>query len=168
MQVLDPAEVLTVAAHEAQSEPFALTPSDEAPPAPTRGQILRLQQAMAPLAEEMNPAEHLFAPGMYIRKWTGRKGDLVVGKTHRHAHPMFVLKGRALVFSEFGRQEVEAGHVSISQPGAKRVVLCLEETVFATVHVNADDTTDVDVIETRHIEPESPEEIEAAVRGLLR
>jgi quercetin dioxygenase-like cupin family protein len=119
-------------------------------------------------ADAMPQHINYFAPGVYVREFPMPAGMLVVGKTHMHAHPMMVLKGRALVFSEFGKQEVEAGHISISQPGAKRVVLALEDTIFATVHANPDDGRDMEVIEARTIRPESPEEIEAAVRGLLR
>lgn len=122
---------------------------------------------MLPHQCEMFPHFDHFAPGVYLREFHMQAGDLVVGKTHLHAHPMLVLKGRALVVSEFGRQEVAAGHISISQPGAKRVVLALEDTVFCTVHPNPDDCRDMGVIEARTIKPESPEEIEAAMRELL-
>jgi hypothetical protein len=116
----------------------------------------------------MFPHVDHFAPGLYLREFRMPAYSLVVGKTHLHAHPMLVTKGRALVVSEFGREEVSAGYIAISQPGAKRVVLALEETVFVTVHANPDDCRDLDVIETRTIRPEDPAEIEAAVRELLR
>jgi hypothetical protein len=154
----------SVDAHEA---PPACVPTGDTPPA-TRGQILRLQQAMLPHACEMFPHVDHFAPGLYLREFRMPPNSLVVGKTHLHAHPMLVTKGRAVVVSEFGREEVEAGYISISQPGAKRVVLALEETVFVTVHANPDDCRDMDVIETRTIRPEDPAEIEAALRELLR
>lgn len=157
-------EVLPAVAHEAT--PASVPTIADAPPA-TRGQILRLQQSMLPHACEMFPHIDHFAPGLYLREFRMPAGSLVVGKTHRHAHPMLVTKGRAIVVSVFGRQVVEAGHVSISQPGAKRVVLALEDTVFITVHANPDDCRDLDVIETRTIRPEDPAEIEAAVRELL-
>jgi len=91
---------------------------------------------------------------MYLRELTIPAGMLMVGKIHKHAHFLMVLKGRAEVVSEFGRMIVEAGHISVSPPGVKRIVLALEEVQFVTVHVNPTDTEDLTVIEAEHIEAE--------------
>lgn len=123
----------------------------------TREQIVKLQEAMLPIQSEQPEPTHFFAPGMYLRELTIPAGMLMVGKTHKYAHFLLVLKGRAEVLSEFGRMVVEAGHISISQPGVKRVVLALEDTQFVTVHVNASDTQDLEIIEAEHIEPETLE-----------
>ena len=122
---------------------------------PTLDQIKRLQEAMAPIQCEQPDPKHFFAPGMYLRELTVPSGMLIVGKIHKHAHFLMVLRGRAEVVSEFGRAIVEAGHISISPPGVKRVVLAIEDTQFVTVHVNKDDSQDLAVIEAQHIEAES-------------
>lgn len=121
---------------------------------PNRGAIVALQNALLPIRDDCPEAEHFFAPKMYGRRFTMPAGMLVVGKIHRHAHLMMVLKGRAIVVTEFGRDEVSAGYVTVSQPGAKRVVLALEETVFMTVHYNESDSRDMAEIELEHIEDE--------------
>lgn len=121
---------------------------------PTREKILKLQQAMLPLQSEQPEPKHFFAPGMYLRELTVPAGMLIVGKIHKHTHFLMVLNGKAEVISEFGRMTVEAGHISISPAGVKRVVLALEDTQFVTVHVNKDDSHDLVVIEAEHIEPE--------------
>lgn len=132
--------------------------ADATPAAPpTREQIVKLQNAMLPMQCDQPEPRHFFAPGMYLRELVVPAGMLMVGKTHKHAHFLLVLKGRAEVLSEFGRMVVEAGHISISQPGVKRVVLALEDTQFVTVHVNASDTQDLEIIEAEHIEPETLE-----------
>lgn len=123
-------------------------------PAPTREKIQQLQEAMLELRTDMPEPEHFFAPGMYGRRLPIPAGMLVVGKTHKHAHLMMVLQGKAEIVTEFGRDLVEAGHISVSQPGAKRVVLTLEDTVFVTVHHNPDDVEDLEIIEKNHIEDE--------------
>ena len=123
-------------------------------PAPTRDQIIRLQEAMLPQQCEQPEPTHFFAPGMYLRELTVPAGMLLVGKTHKHAHFLVVTKGRAEVISEFGRTVVEPGHISVSQAGVKRVVLALEDTQFITVHLNPSDTQDLSVVEAEHIEPE--------------
>lgn len=122
--------------------------------APSREQIVRLQEAMLPNQCEQPEPTHFFAPGMYLRELTVPAGMLLVGKTHKHTHFLVVTKGRAEVASEFGRTVVEPGHISVSQAGVKRVVLALEDTQFITVHLNPSDTQDLAVVEAEHIEPE--------------
>lgn len=112
---------------------------------------------MLPIECPMPEAVHHFAPGMYGREFSMPAGMAVVGKIHKHGHLMMVLKGRATVIDEFGRYEVSAGFVQASKPGAKRVVYAHEDTTFMTVHLNPADTTDLGLIESEHIEPESPE-----------
>jgi hypothetical protein len=127
-----------------------------------RGQINALQSAMIPLQCLPPEPVHHFAHGMYVRELTIPAGMLVVGKIHLHQHMVMVLKGRAIVLSEFGCDEMTAGFIAVSQPGVKRVVLTLEDTTFATVHLNPTDTQDLEVIEATHIEPEDPD-----VRALI-
>lgn len=112
---------------------------------------------MLPIATAMPEALHHFAPGMYAREFPMPAGMAVVGKIHKHGHLMMVLKGRATVVDEFGRYEVSAGFIQASRPGAKRVVYAHEDTTFLTVHLNPTDTTNLELIEAEHIEPESPE-----------
>lgn len=135
---------------------------------PTRDQITRLQEAMLPIQSDQPEPRHFFAPGMYLRELTIPAGMLMVGKIHKHAHFLMVLKGRAEVISEFGRMVVEAGHIAVSPPGVKRVVLALEEVQFVTVHTNATDTEDLALIEAEHIEREELALIAPAAQGELK
>jgi quercetin dioxygenase-like cupin family protein len=121
---------------------------------PTREKIQKLQETMLPMQTKQPEPRHFFAPGMYMRELVVPSGMLMVGKIHKHAHFLMVLKGKAEVISEFGRMVVEAGHLSVSPAGVKRVVLALEDTQFVTVHVNKNDSQDLEVIEAEHIEPE--------------
>lgn len=123
-------------------------------PLPSMDDIKRLQQAMLPHAVNPPDPSHFFAPGMYMRELTVPAGMLVVGKIHKHDHFLIVTKGRAIVASVFGREEVTAGHLSVSKAGVKRVVLAIEDTQFVTIHANATDTQDLDAIESAHIEHE--------------
>jgi quercetin dioxygenase-like cupin family protein len=141
-------------------------PSKDAGKVPSRGQIMELQAEMMKIQNPMPEPEHFFAPGMYGRKLTIPAGMLMVGKTHKHAHLMMVLSGRATVITEFDRKEVAPGLVSVSHPGAKRVVLAHEDTVFVTVHHNPDDGQDLVAIEAHHIDSEA-DAIEQALKGEL-
>jgi len=128
-------------------------------PIPSLEQIKKLQEALIEFQCEPPEPQHFFAPGMYLRSLTIPAGQLLTGKIHRHAHFMMVLKGKAEVISEFGRGVVEAGHISISPAGAKRVVLTIEDTQFVTVHLNESNTQDLEIIEKEHIEPEETNQL---------
>lgn len=129
---------------------------NHAKPLPSRDQIVALQNLMFDHQCEIPDPIHRFAPGMYMRELTVPAGMLIVGKIHKHAHFLMVLSGLAEVVSEFGREVVEAGHISISPAGVKRAIVALEDTRFITIHVNKDDCEDVAVIEAEHIEYEIP------------
>lgn len=123
-------------------------------PLPTRKDIVWLQEELQKAPAPLPIPTHFFAPGMYLRELTVPAGMVIVGKIHKHAHFLLVTKGSALVVSEFGRDHVTAGHISVSQPGVKRVVYAFEDTQFVTVHVNKDDLTDIEAIEAEHVEHE--------------
>lgn len=95
------------------------------------------------------PVRHTFAPGCYAREMTIPEGQAIIGKIHRHAHVNVISLGRARVLSEFGVEELQAPCTFTSQPGIKRVVLALEDTVWTTIHVT--DETDLEKIEAHVI-----------------
>lgn len=130
--------------------PPVVIPSD----APTRAQIQRLQSAMAPVHCEQPEPEHIFHPGWYERRLLVPAGMCIVGKIHRHDHPVGVIRGHALIVSEFGREEVRTGYWAVSRSGVKRIVLAFEDTLFVTLHRNESNTRDLAQIEAEHIEPE--------------
>jgi hypothetical protein len=121
---------------------------------PTREHIVRLQSAMVPIQSEQPEPEHIFHDGWYERRLLVPAGMLIVGKTHRHLHTVGVIRGHAMLISEFGRDEVRGGYLSASQPGVKRIVFAFEDTLFVTVHRNRSNTRDLARIEAEHIEPE--------------
>jgi len=125
------------------------------PDAPTRAQIQRLQSSMAPIRCEQPEPEHIFHPGWYERRLLVPAGMIIVGKIHRHDHPVGVIRGHALIVSEFGRDEVRAGYWALSRAGVKRIVVAFEDTLFVTLHRNESDTHDLAQIEAEHIEPEA-------------
>jgi hypothetical protein len=97
------------------------------------------------------PLEHSFIPGAYARQMLILKGTLIVGKIHRYPCFNFIMRGRATVFSEDGIKNIVAPFFFVSQPGAKRIVLALEETLWITCHGTA--KTDLAEIEEELICP---------------
>lgn len=134
---------------------------------PSREQIQALQDAMIPIRCDAPEPAHFFAPGMYCRKLVIPAGVCCVGKIHKHAHLMMVLKGKAIVVTDQRRDEVSAGDIFVSPAGAKRVVLTIEDTTFATVHLNKNDTHDLMEIEREHIADEGLSVEHQKAAGLL-
>ena len=91
------------------------------------------------------PLKHSFADGCYVREIFIPKGNLVVGKIHKHSHPNFLMEGEVIVITEEGKKHLKAPCSMISAAGTKRVVYTLENSRWITVHVT--DKTDLKEIE---------------------
>ena len=115
-----------------------------------REAILKIQNRIAnelPLVDidEYFPVKHHFSPGVYTREIFLPKDSLIVGKIHKHAHPSVISQGEVVVITPHGMERLKAPLTFISEPGAKRVVYAVEDTVWTTVHVT--DETDLEKIE---------------------
>jgi len=99
------------------------------------------------------PIQHYFAHKTYVREMFSPKGSLIVGKTHRHDHICIMLKGRALIYSEHGSQEMSAPCTFVAPKGSKRIFVVLEDLVFQNVHYT--EATDLNAIEAELIVPDS-------------
>lgn len=114
--------------------------------------IVALQQAMATLPQAELETEHYFADGMYARVLKRKAGTLIVGKRHRREHFYIVTQGRVAVSDGERTIEYKAGDVIVSQPGTKRAVLALEDSICMTVHRTK--KRNLDKIEAQLIVPE--------------
>lgn len=100
------------------------------------------------------PLRHIFTPGIYTREITLPAGVVLVGKIHRERHVNFISRGRVQVYTEQGGLEELIGPLTmVSEPGTKRVVHVIEETVWTTIHHNPTDETDLDKLEDIVIVP---------------
>ena len=128
------------------------------PRVPFREAVVNLEQALFEFngggdGLEDFPLKHHFAPKVYGREMLIPAGGTIVGKIHRHAHLNIVVRGRAKVATEFGDKVVIGGDVFVSQPGVKRAVHALEETVWITIHPNETDKQDRTEVEDYVIAP---------------
>lgn len=81
------------------------------------------------------PLSHLFAKGMYIRQVFIPANSLLTSEVHKTQHPFTISKGRVLISDGNGEWvEVWAPYTGITQPGTRRVVCALEDTVWTTFH----------------------------------
>lgn len=110
--------------------------------------VWRLQEEVAKLPQIELPTFHAFADGMYARIVKRPAGTVIVGKVHKREHFYIVTKGRVKVWPD--EQIYEAGAVVVSQPGTKRAVYALEDSICMTVHRT--DKRDLDEIERELIE----------------
>lgn len=121
---------------------------------PSLQQLKQLQDWGAEQPQVECPVEHFFAPGLYTRKCTIPAGSVVVGKMHRHQHPTFLMSGTVRINTDRGMETITGPHIWISQENAKRALVTLTDCVFATVHLNPTDTTDLEAIEAAVIVPD--------------
>lgn len=130
---------------------FDLTPAVQ----PPRAAVNRLQDYLATLPQIPNEPKHWFADGMYGRELPIQADAFVVGKIHRHEHFTFLLRGTATINTDRGMETITGPHIWVSPPGAKRALYTHTECVFFTVHLNPENSRDLDVIEAGVIEPEA-------------
>jgi len=95
--------------------------------------------------DAVNPLKHTFADGCYIREIRNPKGELLVTKIHKIAHPYFLLEGDMSILTEHGVKRIQAPHYGVTPAGTKRIIYTHEDVVFVTVHVTQE--RDLDKIE---------------------
>ena len=99
------------------------------------------------------PVSHLFTDKMYVRTLYAPAGSLVTTKIHKTQHPFVVLKGKVSIVLQDGTvEQISAPYIGITEPGTQRVGYVHEDVIWATFHVNEDNTKDLAVIEDRVIE----------------
>lgn len=111
----------------------------------TRALDPRIDALERVLVENLPPVElelnHQFIPGLYglpnlyIRTIKMPKDSLVTSKIHKTRHPWFLLEGHVLVRDNEGEwHEFKAPYQGVTEPGTRRVIRMLEDTVWITVH----------------------------------
>ena len=76
-----------------------------------------------------------------------KQGQVVVGAIHNHLHAWFLMKGRVLINNNGEKVEHIAPCYTVSQPGSKRFIYALEDSVFVNVHKNPSNTKDIEKLE---------------------
>jgi hypothetical protein len=92
--------------------------------------------------DTINPLEHTFGDGMYIRKIVMPANQIIISKIHKQKHPYFIMSGDVSVITENGLQRIKAPYNGITEAGTQRALYTHSETVWLTVHRT--DETDTD------------------------
>ena len=106
------------------------------------------------LTHYFTPVDEKYGCCTYAREMMIPKGTIIIGKIHRHEHLNFITKGKVIVFTEFGRKELQAPCTFVSEIGLKRAVYAEEDTLWTTVHL------------TKHVGEENLDKIETEVIAL--
>lgn len=100
---------------------------------------------------EALPLTHTFCDGIYVREILLKEGVIAIGKIHKHDHVFFLLKGRLMLCTENGVEEMIAPCYGKSPAGTKRVVIAVEDSVFVNVHPNPDEEQNIDKLEEKFV-----------------
>ena len=93
------------------------------------------------------PLKHTFADSIYVRQMDMKAGSMVVGAIHNHLHVWFLLTGRLAVVTEKTIEEFIAPCYVLAEPGSKRVIYAMEESIFVNVHKNPKNIKDIKKLE---------------------
>lgn len=136
-------------------------------------QNIRRLEAAIPLVLDPLPIDevtkHAFCDGVYRREFFLPKGYVVVSKIHRIENWFLLFSGEISIASGDGTVvRVKAPYMSKTQVDTKRVVYAHEDSVMYTFHGNADNESDLEVLENRYVEKEAPAALPAGeLRALL-
>lgn len=92
------------------------------------------------------PKHEKFGCCIYGREIFFPKGNLVIGKIHKHYTINFVMKGRVRMGTKDGPHIVQAPDIFVSGPGMQRIGIIEEDCLWATVHM-VDHPEDLEKIE---------------------
>ena len=93
------------------------------------------------------PLKHTFADGIYVRQMDMKADSLVVGAIHNHLHVWFLLTGHLAVSTENSIEEFIAPCYVVADPGSKRVIYAIEDSIFVNVHKNPKNIKDIKKLE---------------------
>tara|TARA_R100000734_G_C3315230_1_gene107114 strand:+ start:648 stop:1091 length:444 start_codon:yes stop_codon:yes gene_type:complete len=99
-----------------------------------------------PVIDEI-PITHKFADQLYIRQMDMKAGQIVVGAIHNHLHVWFLMTGRVLINNNGKKVEHIAPCYTVSEPGSRRVIYAVEDSIFVNVHKNPTNTKDIKKLE---------------------
>jgi len=91
---------------------------------------------------KVNPLNHRFIGGMYIREIFTPKGQVFTTAIHKKDHMYFFMQGELSILSEDGIKRLKAPYYGVTKAGTKRIVYVHEDTIWVTVHQTKAKTVD--------------------------
>lgn len=107
-----------------------------------REKVEQLEEMMQAYDPAILPIKHHFADGIYAREMFIPKGAVLTGAVHKTCHMCILSQGHVRVATDEGPVDLVAPATIIAQPGAKRAIFALEDSVWTNIH--ATNETDLD------------------------
>lgn len=98
-----------------------------------RDKVERLERVLETAPQVHCPIRNYFAPGLYAREMTVPAGVIATGAVHKTEH-LTVIVGHCIFTTDDGPKELIGHNTVSSQPGAKRAVVAITDTVITTFH----------------------------------
>lgn len=102
----------------------------EAPVAPMRERVERLQDSMLARPQVDCPVTERFIEGLYAREIRIPAGTVLIGAVHKAESIVVLSAGRLELVTEAGVVEISAPHTLVCKPGTKNAALALEDAVW--------------------------------------
>lgn len=113
--------------------------------------VKRFEAHLAQLPQRLDViTEHVFAPGLCMRRMVLPAGTVATGAAHKFEHLSIMVSGDITVLTDEGPKRLSGYHEWASPPGVKRVGITHADTVWLTVH--ATQATTVDEFEAEQFE----------------
>lgn len=104
--------------------------------------VENLEEALKKVPQVECPVKHYFAPGIYAREITIKKGTVLTGAIHKTENLVILSCGRLQLVTESGTIEISAPHILTVKPGTKNAAYALEDSVWTNFFPTEE--TDVD------------------------
>jgi len=114
--------------------------------------IFKVQEKMLAIPQAETFVTDHFADGLYARELLIPAGVCLVGALHKTNHIFVVSKGECYAVTHEGKEHIVAPYTGQTQPGMKRVIYAVTDTIWTTFHPTNE--TDVDKIAEQILEPE--------------
>ena len=99
------------------------------------------------------PAEHMFVPGLYFRRFEMAEDTYLTGKIHAQDDGLIVAQGKVTFKTGHETRTIEGPCMVTVKGGTKPLLHAHTHVVFFSAHLNLDDSQDMDVIESRVVIP---------------
>lgn len=123
-------------------------------PESIRAAIYAVEGAFAAMGPcDVAPAEHMFVPGLYFRRFDMDADTYLTGKLHAQDDGLIVAQGIVTIHTEHGSRTIEGPCMTVVKANTKPLIYSHTPVVVFSAHLNPDDTQDMEVIESRVITP---------------
>ena len=107
-----------------------------------RDKVENLEETLKNIPQVECPIKHYFAPGIYAREITIKKGTVLTGAIHKTENLAILSCGRLQLVTESGTIEISAPHILTVKPGTKNAAYAIEDSVWTNFFPTEE--TDVD------------------------